>query len=157
MDDVTGSISQQLKEAKATARGEDGPTVSATAAVATAMTIPAATIPAAPPETVAPFTAAPNPAPPTETEYGVDVGSGLTLQALRVRWLALRSAHPELFEGLVPIVSVKEVTHTKGIELRLVVGPFAQAGAASQFCASLGLFGLFCQPTIYDGQRLALR
>jgi hypothetical protein len=147
MDDVTGSVSQRLNQPKETARAEDGPTVSATAAVVTAMAIPAA-----PPATVAPFAA-----PPAETEYGVDVGSGLTLQALRVRWLALRSAHPELFEGLAPIVTVKEVTHTKAIELRLVVGPFTHAGAAGELCASLGLFGLFCQPTIYDGQRLALR
>jgi hypothetical protein len=149
MEDVTGSVSQQIKLSKAAARVVDGPTVLATATVSTA-----AAIPAAPPDTVAPFAAAPTLA---ETEYGVDIGSGLTLQALRVRWLALRSAHPELFEGLEPIVSVKESAHTKGIELRLVVGPFAHAGTAGELCASLGQFGLFCQPTIYDGQRLALR
>jgi hypothetical protein len=149
MDDVTGSISQQIKLAKAATRVDDGPTVLATATASTATAIPAA-----PPDTVAPFAAPPAQA---ETEYGVDIGSGLTLQALRVRWLALRSAHPELFEGLEPIVSIKETVHTKGIELRLVVGPFAHAAAAGELCASLGQFGLFCQPTIYDGQRLAQR
>jgi len=41
--------------------------------------------------------------------------------------------------------------------LRLVVGPIAQPSAAKELCASLTPFGLFCQPTLYDGQRLALR
>jgi hypothetical protein len=41
--------------------------------------------------------------------------------------------------------------------LRLVVGPFIEAAAAERLCASLTPIGLFCQPTIYDGQHLALR
>ena len=77
----------------------------------------------------------------SQTEFGVDIGSGLTIQALRTRWAAIRTAHPQLFEGLEPIVSVKEVPRTNRIELRLVAGPIAQAGTAAQLCAQLSALG----------------
>jgi hypothetical protein len=160
MDDVTGSVSRQIEVAKQAARAEDGPTVSATAAATTGMLTPSAmlpTAPAFPPSTTPPSADTAAPAAAVTTQYGIDIGSGLTIQALRMRWTAIRSAHPDLFEGLEPIVSIKEVAHASRVELRLVVGPFAQADAATQLCASVAVFGLFCQPTLYDGQRLALR
>jgi hypothetical protein len=43
------------------------------------------------------------------------------------------------------------------MELRLVVGPLVNAGAAARLCGTLAASGLACQPTIFDGQRLALR
>jgi hypothetical protein len=148
MDDMTGSISRQIEAAKAAPRPslEDGPTVQATAAVTASLVTPVAAEP--------PVAAA---APAAATEYGVDIGGGPTIQALRARWLAIRSAHPQLFEGLEPIVSVRDVPRTNRIELRLVAGPLAHADAARQLCASLAPFRLLCQPTLFDGQRLALR
>ena len=94
---------------------------------------------------------------PTRTAYGVDIGSGLTIQALRTRWAAIRSAHPEVLEGLEPILSVREIPRANHVELRLVAGPLPDAGAAAQLCASLTPLGLFCQPAMYDGQHLAVR
>ncbi len=79
------------------------------------------------------------------------------MEALRARWLAIYTAHPQLFEGMKPIVSIKEVARGSRVELRLVAGPIAQAAAATRLCASLTAFGLFCQPTLYEGQRLAQR
>jgi hypothetical protein len=160
LDDVTGSISKEIEAADAARRADDGPTVAATAALSTAMVKPASSPPplvlAAAPATGpgASDAAASGPAPVT---YGVDVGSGLTIPALRARWEILRSAHPELFAGLRPIVSVREIPRANRVELRLVVGPFAQPAAATQLCATLTPFGLFCQATLFDGQRLALR
>jgi hypothetical protein len=142
MNDVTGSVSKEIEAADAAHRLDNGPTVSATAHL-TVATLPASANAAVPGSPYA--------------EYGVDIGSGLTIQALRARWETLRSAHPLLFERLQPIVSVKEVPGANRVELRLVAGPIAQPGTATQLCASLSLFGLFCQPTIYDGQHLALR
>ncbi len=43
------------------------------------------------------------------------------------------------------------------VELRLVVGPITNAGTAAKLCAALANAGLSCQPTTFDGQRLALR
>jgi hypothetical protein len=160
MDDVTGSVSRQIAAVSEARRSETGPTVSAVAAATTTLvptTVPPpGTFPSASATTPSPADNGP-PAATAAAEYGADIGSGLTIQALRVRWAAIRSAHPELFDGLEPIVSVKEVAHANRVELRLVVGPFAKAGEAGQLCASVALFGLFCQPTIFDGQRLAVR
>jgi len=163
MDDVTGSIGKQIEAANAARRGEAGPTVTGTASVAAAMMTAAPPPPAIafPPVRSAPASSQGPPAAAAPaalaTAYGADIGSGLTIQALRARWAAIRAAHPELFEGLQPIVSIKDVPRANRIELRLLAGPFAAAGAAAQFCAALTPFGLFCQPTMFDGQRLALR
>lgn len=162
VDDFTGSITKQIKAAGASRHVEDGPSVVATAA-ASASTIapvdfPSAVVPVptpAPGTTKASEESALPPLP--KTAFGVDIGSGLTLQALRMRWAAIRTAHPQLFEGLEPIISVREVPHSNRIELRLVAGPIAQPGTAAQLCAQLAALGLYCQPTIYDGQHLALR
>jgi hypothetical protein len=153
LDDVTGSIRQVAAVSEAR-RTDDGPTVPATAAV-TAST--AAPINAAPPPAALQPTGAAMPAAPPPTQYGVDIGSGLTLQALRARWQTLRAAHPALLEGMQPIVRVGETPRSSKIELRLVVGPLAQPGAATQLCSALTMFGMFCQPAVYDGQHLALK
>ncbi|HEX4410614.1 MAG TPA: SPOR domain-containing protein [Xanthobacteraceae bacterium] len=165
MDDVTGSLSKQIEAAAAAQHNDSGPTVAATASISATMT----PLPSPPPNIMAspPMMASPPatmqarlgagvPLPP-EIAYGVDVGSGSTIADLRARWAAIRSAHPQLFVGLEPIVSVKEATHGNRLELRLVVGPLAEAGAAAQLCAALAPFGMFCQPTMFDGQRLAAR
>jgi hypothetical protein len=159
MDDVTGSISKEIEAADAARRAEDGPTITTTAVVSAALIATAPPLP-----TVSAFAPAATQSPPdaaapvsSQARYGVDIGSGLTLQALRARWVAIRSAHPQLFEGLEPIASIREVSRGNRIELRLVVGPFAGAAAADRLCASLTPFGVFCQPTMFDGQRLAQR
>jgi hypothetical protein len=153
LDDVTGSI-RQVAAASETRHAEDGPTVSATAALTASATATLDHAPSPPGfESAEPAT----PSAPPPTQYGVDIGSALTIQALRARWQTLRSAHPALLEGLQPIVSVKETSHGTKIELRLVVGPLTQAGAATQLCSALTMFGMFCQPAVYDGQHLAQR
>jgi len=151
LDDVTGSI-RQVAAASETKRAADGPTVTATAAVTAS-----ATAPVNPPKPPASFTQSDPPAAPPATQYGVDIGSGLSLQALRARWQTLRQEHPALLEGMQPIVSVRETPRSNKIELRLVVGPLAHPGAATQLCQALTMFGMFCQPAVYDGQHLALR
>jgi hypothetical protein len=157
LDDVTGSI-RQVASASETKQAESGPTLSATAALtasaAAPVDLPSPPAAFSPSEPGKPAAAAVS-APPTQ--YGVDIGSGLSLQALRARWQTLRQEHPALLEGMQPIVSVRETPHSTKIELRLVVGPLAQPGAASQLCQALTMFGLFCQPAVYDGQHLALR
>ncbi|MFY9692365.1 MAG: hypothetical protein WAK35_01340 [Xanthobacteraceae bacterium] len=157
--DVTGSIAKQIQAADASRRADEGPSVAATALASTAMApvdMPpaAASLPALDPIKAEPQTALP--ALP-KSAFGIDIGSGLTLQALRTRWAAIRTAHPQFFEGLQPIISVREVSHSTKIELRLVAGPIAQPGMAAALCAQLAALSLYCQPTIYDGQHLALR
>jgi len=161
MDDVTGSITKQIEAAKAPRRADDGPSVAATAALTASLAAPAAApavaIAAAAPAPAATAPAVAASAPTPHTQYAVDIGSGVTIDALRARWLTVRAAHPQFFEGLEPLVGVKEVPHANRVELRLLAGPIAEPAAAAKLCAALALFGLFCQPTLFDGQHLAVR
>jgi hypothetical protein len=94
----------------------------------------------------------------TRTEFGVDLGGDRTVDALRALWTSLRAGrHASLFTGLRPLVAIREVGKSGAVELRLVVGPVANAGAAARLCGTLAAQGLACQPTVFDGQRLALR
>jgi len=93
----------------------------------------------------------------TKTEFGVDIGGDPTFDGVRALWTSVRTAHPALFDGLRPVVAVREGGKSGGLELRLVVGPLSNAGAAARLCASLTAAGLACQPTVFDGQRFALR
>jgi hypothetical protein len=101
-------------------------------------------------------------APPDTTgslgqAYGVDLGTASTMKTLHHRWTSLRAAHPQLFEGIQPLVSVKQNPRTGRTELHLVVGPYSNAEAAAQFCDYLVPFHLTCQPAMFDGSRLALQ
>jgi hypothetical protein len=92
----------------------------------------------------------------TKTEFGIDVGGNVSLDGLRAQWAALKTSQPALFEGLRPVIAIRE--GGKGaVELRLVAGPLANASAAARLCASLAAVGQICQPTVFDGQRLALQ
>ena len=88
--------------------------------------------------------------------YGVDVGSALSITTLRARWAGIRSAHPQLFAGLMPAVALRQMPNSSHVELRLIIGPFATIEAAAELCNTLGSYRLFCQPTNFGGQQLAL-
>ncbi len=105
-----------------------------------------------------PAAAPPSAAAPAATlKYGVDIGSAVSIEVLRARWLGIHSAHGKLFEGLMPAVMLRQAPHTGRTELRLVVGPLANAEAAAKLCAALALYRLPCQPTLFGGQHIALQ
>ncbi len=91
-----------------------------------------------------------------KAEFGVDLGGASNVAALRAAWDRIRRSHAAQLEGLRPVIGIRE-GQTGQIELRLVVGPISNAGVASKLCASLANAGVSCQPTTFDGQRLALR
>ncbi len=93
----------------------------------------------------------------TRTEFGVDVGGASTIEGLRALWISVKGTRPVMFDGLQPVVSVREGAKRGSVELRLVAGPLSNAGNAARLCAALADAGLFCQPTVYDGQHLAAR
>jgi hypothetical protein len=93
----------------------------------------------------------------TKTEFGVDLGSAPSMAGLRGLWQSLKEAHEPLFEGLRPVMALREGMRPGTIELRLVAGPLANAAAAARLCAALSAAGLGCQATVFDGQRLALK
>lgn len=101
---------------------------------------------AQPPETVV-----------TRTDFGIDVGGDQSVEGLRSLWAALRGNHAALFEGLRPVIAIREGQKPGTMELRLVAGPLANASIAARYCAALSVSGIHCQPAVFDGQRLALR
>lgn len=90
------------------------------------------------------------------TEFGVDLAGDPSVDGLRSRWQQLRAQHGPVLEGLRPVVAIQE-GGGGGLELRLVAGPLSNANAAARLCATLTLAGVNCKPTVFDGQRLALR
>jgi hypothetical protein len=162
VEDVTGSISQQIEAAKA----PTAPPVEPWLATATTALIlaPEATLPAGweaapPPSSTAPAATQPRPeevAGPATMPYGVEIGGASSIKALHARWAGIRSAHLQLFNGLTPVVALRENTRSHKTELRLVVGPLANAAAAAQLCVSLVAARLSCLPTMFDGHNLAL-
>jgi hypothetical protein len=93
----------------------------------------------------------------TRTEFGVDVGGNASIEGLRTLWSTLKAAQPALFDGLRPVIGVREGQRPGAIELRLVAGPLPNASIAARLCAALGAAGQTCQPAVFDGQRLALQ
>ena len=92
------------------------------------------------------------------TEFGVDLGSANSVNGLRALWLGLlKSRSNAPLAALRPIIVVKEGANGVGMQLRLVAGPLNDAGAAAKICAGMTENKRFCETTIFDGQRLALK
>jgi len=160
MDDMTGSITKQIEAAKAAEPSPSAspwpgnvPPTAMTPETIAAMVAPAAGLAAA----ASPSSLAAASDAGSSGAYGVDVGSAISIPALHARWAGIRSLHAQLFEGLNPVVMLKEIPKTKRAELHLVLGPLASADAAAQLCAALARFRLPCQPTSFEGQHLALQ
>jgi len=93
----------------------------------------------------------------TKTEFAVDLGSAPTIDGLRQLWDSVRSNQSSLVDRLRPVIAVRESDKTGPVELRLVVGPLANAAAAARLCASFSSAGRACEPSVFDGQKLAQR
>lgn len=92
----------------------------------------------------------------TKTDFGVDVGGNASIEGLRTLWTTLKASQPALFEGLRPVITVRE-GKSGSVELRLVAGPLPNASIAARLCAALSAANQACQPAVFDGQRLALQ
>jgi len=178
LDDVTGSIpprptgehrsaiadpgASPLPPALAPGAIVNAEATRASSPVASAATVPAQTaILPAPGRTasLAPITAesGATASTATKTEFGVDLGTASTVDALRSLWGSLKGTQAPLLEGLHPVVAVRDGAKPGLVELRLVAGPLANAGVAARLCAALAAAGLICEPAVFDGQRLALK
>jgi hypothetical protein len=175
LDDVTGSIAQSVPNSA------PAPATQPPRTLPQGQAAPAPSPPLVPPP--APQAAAPAPGPPaiqaapsrvaaghlatgaptaadstaTKTEFGIDVGGNASVEGLRTLWMTLKTSQPALFDGLRPVVAIREGQKPGTIELRLIAGPIGNAGIAARMCAALSAMNQTCQPTVFDGQRLALQ
>jgi hypothetical protein len=172
MNDITGSVTKQIAAVKAASAAPwpadekpeplTAPDIASIMAPAAGLDTPAppqtspASAPAAEPQasTNLPPIA---PLPPKPHEYGVDIGNALSIQVLHARWLGIRSAHAQLFAGLTPTMTLREIPKTKRVELHLVVGPLASSEAAARLCLELAPYRLYCHPTVLGPDRVALQ
>lgn len=178
MNDITGSVEKQIAAVKTAAAAGPWPADTKpepiTAAEVASIMMPAAGIdtPApSPPQTSPASASAPQPSGPQASadlppiapapvkphEYGVDMGSALSIAVLHARWLGIRSAHAQLFAGLTPSVTLRETPKAKRIELHLVVGPLPSAETATRLCVELAPYRLYCHPTVLGPDRVALQ
>lgn len=154
-EDVTGSIGK-LANAARPPEAEVTATAAAIAQNQPAVT-PAASAPAtAPAATRAPTALEQQGAVSIKSEFGIDIGGAPTLSALRSVWDRASRNHGVLLDGLRPLIAIRD-GRAGQVELRLVVGPIGNAAAAAKLCAALAAAGMSCQPTMFEGQRLALR
>jgi hypothetical protein len=97
-------------------------------------------------------------AAPATTEvnagFGIDIGGERTLDALRARWTSIKAKQGRYFDGLQPIMAIREGTKPGDVEFRLVAGPLPSAAAAARWCAALAETLTACRPVPFDGQRL---
>jgi hypothetical protein len=93
----------------------------------------------------------------TRTEFGIDIGGNASIEGMRSLWSSLKSGQPTLLDGLRPVIAVREGQKPGALELRLIAGPLPNASIAARLCAGLSAAGQACQPTVFDGQRLALQ
>jgi hypothetical protein len=159
LDEVTGSI----PAAAAAARSPPAPVPTVTASPLPALAPPPQTSPPVPNNQarvaaghLATGTSAAD-SVATKTEFGVDVGGNASIDGLRALWSSLKSSQPALFDGLRPVIAVREGQKAGAIELRLIAGPLPNASIAARLCAALSAANQACQPTVFDGQRLALQ
>ena len=88
-------------------------------------------------------------------EFGIDLGSAVNFDALRVLWNSTKAGHADHLDGLVPLVLVRENGKSRAMELRLIVGPLPDAQTAQKLCAALAAVHHACQLAPYDGQKFA--
>jgi hypothetical protein len=168
LEDLTGSIKQKAATdpaalpaiAAATPSHQSRPETAPPAAPAA--TAPAATAPRAtgspaepPPARVANVVEAPQAEQPKTKagDFGIDVGGATTFEGLRALWNSVKGASADMLEDLHPMVAVRE-NRSRGVDLRLIVGPIASTETATQMCASLLAARRFCQMTLFEGQPL---
>jgi hypothetical protein len=169
LEDVTGSIKQQPAAPTPPAATQPPPAAAAEPPPKTA---------AVPPQTVAPAepaSAPPPPAPPNRVASvppaggmpdleaiqprptaGVDVGGAKDFDGLRTLWNTITNNHYGLFEGLHPIVAVRENSKSRTAELRLVAGPLTDIEIANRICTTLAAAKRYCRLVPFEGQPLAL-
>jgi hypothetical protein len=96
-----------------------------------------------------------NAADKANLKLGVDLGGAANFDGLRLLWKSIHDTHPALFDSLHPLVLVRENRRTRAVELRLLVGPVADAEAAARLCSTLAGHRRSCQPTSFEGQQFS--
>lgn len=94
--------------------------------------------------------------PPARLAYGIDLGGAGTIDALRALWAATKAEHAPQLDHLQPAVVLRPTGKGGAPQLRLMAGPFADAGAAAALCKTFVAGRGTCRPFAFDGHKLPL-
>jgi hypothetical protein len=163
IDDLTSTVMQQNQSSKETP-GQPLPVWTKDDPVASTVAPASASVGAPSPARLPPFDApllgtdaqVDNITAASPPAYGAEIGTAVSMKMLIARWTELRSTHPDVFESLKPVATVKDNPRTNRVELRLVVSAANHASAA-KLCASLAALRIACQPIPLDAQQVALQ
>ena len=164
LEDVTGCDSeagsctppaaQRRRRAAPRAAAEDSGRSTADGSASRASGGPA---PPEPPTRVASITPAGRQHPRTGNDPGT-AGSrrrprrcAQNFDGLRTLWTSIRHRQYGLFEGLHPIVAVRENSKSRTAELRLVAGPLTDVDIACRICTTLAAAKRYCRLTRVRG------
>jgi hypothetical protein len=176
IDDMTGTIKKQAAATAAVlaanappapSRSGSAPPVPSDSAetnagvTATPVTTIAITRPAKP-DTPPPH---PTPLPPTrlastttndpaaqpanQNEFGLELGAGASVEAVRQRWTVVKANFGPLLSGMHPLAARDQRPGATGY--RLVVGPLPNSAAASGLCAQFAAARTTCRAVKFDG------
>ena len=107
------------------------------------------------PQSRTPASTAEEPAPPpaSTNEFGLDLGGGPTLDAIRQRWVTVKASFGPLLSGMHPLAARERRAGSVGY--RLVVGPLPNSPAATGLCAHFNAARTACHATKFDGEEIA--
>lgn len=173
LDDMTGAIKKQAAATAAAFAAKPAPppsaappTVTVPAAISAVTPVPATpSLAAAPPPKEATQTASlppariaavasePEPTPQKQSEFGLDLGGGATMDSIRQRWTTVKANFGPLLSGMYPVAAHDHRAGGRGY--RLVVGPLPNSAAATGLCAHFTAVRTTCHAVKFDGEQIA--
>lgn len=175
LDDMTGAIKKQAAALAVkpvptpstppppVAAAPNPPPASAAVTAATPSTTPAPppkepatatqTAPLSPTRVTTLSIREPEPAPQKQSEFGLDLGGGVSLDSIHQRWTTVKANFGPLLSGMYPLAARDHRAGATGY--RLVVGPLPNSAAATGLCAHFTAARTACRATKFDGEHIA--
>jgi hypothetical protein len=94
-----------------------------------------------------------DPSATKQDDFGLDLGGGATIDAVRQRWTTVKANFGPLLSGMHPLAAPDHRSGATGY--RLVVGPLPNSAAATGLCANFNAARTACRATKFDGEQIA--
>jgi len=94
----------------------------------------------------------PDPPAARQDDFGLDLGGGASIDAVRQRWSTVKANFGPLLSGMHPLAAHDQRPGATGY--RLVVGPLPNSVAASGLCAHFSAARTACRAVKFDGEQI---